>query len=136
MRVGACARTDRVLAPQGSVPERPKGTGCKPVVISLRWFKSILAHSCESSSGLAQASRGSTRFVSEPTGTRAVDRTPALLRKTGVRIAWALLRRIRSGPDGLSNAMSSAASTKTKLVDRATEPNPEPHEHAAAEYSM
>jgi hypothetical protein len=28
----------------GSVPERPKGTGCKPVGASLRWFDSNPAH--------------------------------------------------------------------------------------------
>jgi hypothetical protein len=28
----------------GSVPERPKGTGCKPVGVSLRWFDSNPAH--------------------------------------------------------------------------------------------
>ena len=30
----------------GSVPEWLKGTGCKPVGVSLRWFESSPAHFC------------------------------------------------------------------------------------------
>src|SRR5262249_8656428 len=36
-RTGCYCRT-------GSIPEWPKGTGCKPVALSLRWFESNSAH--------------------------------------------------------------------------------------------
>ena len=42
----AATRTISNDARQGSVPERLKGTGCKPVGASLRWFESNPAHHC------------------------------------------------------------------------------------------
>ena len=39
-----CARPPRAAARAGSVPERLKGTGCKPVGVCLRWFESNRSH--------------------------------------------------------------------------------------------
>ena len=49
----------------GSVPEWPKGTGCKPVGLCLRWFKSNSAHQRRRAPPLG---RGSSRWWAESCG--------------------------------------------------------------------
>ena len=48
-----------VFQVRGSVPERPKGTGCKPVGLCLRRFKSFSAHSGD---GARRFGAGSCQF--------------------------------------------------------------------------
>ena len=43
-RLTNCKLTSDLLKITGSVPEWLKGTGCKPVGVSLRWFESNPAH--------------------------------------------------------------------------------------------
>ena len=69
------------VPPQGSVPEWPKGAGCKPAGASLRRFKSFPAHQFSRSVTVRSARKGSPRAQHPNGGRRGRARGLALRRR-------------------------------------------------------
>ena len=79
----------------GGVPERLKGTGCKPVGVRLRWFESNPLHHCSGAVGNDRVlGRGCSSVVErEPSKLHTRVRFPSPAPIPGAASLWELVQR-------------------------------------------